>query len=334
MQLSDVQSKLSSLTQMDGVIATLYHSYQLSQADVLANVILYGPPGYAKSLLAKSFYDVMGHPNSKKQQFSAGMRLQELLGMVKLGGLDEGKWEVNLSNSFLEFPVARFEEMFNAPRYILAVLIDILMSGEYCVEGNICYKSKCKHIIACTNINPSDWAATDDEKAAVYAAFCERFPWQVEVKWKTHSASDYARLIENVLHTESDAFAQMMEVADKQGKTISPRTAIIGAQAYQLIGFEALTNMKDIDPSLQFEFERIHRQASQLKHKAHWEKEVIRLSKLKNPTFGDLAVALNEISKHIPDNDEVLNAIQTIKSTYDNAAAGILLPYYERAIED
>jgi hypothetical protein len=303
---------------MERTIALLYRTYELSQAGVLSNVILYGPPGYAKSQVAKGFLEVMGHPSPKKHQFSAGTSIQSLIGMMKLKDLDEGKITMNIDSSFISHPVAIFEEMFNAPPHVLAVLIDILMSGEYCVEGNVCYKSQCKYIIACTNIVPEEWiAAADDTRKAVFEAFSERFPFQQEVSWNDHSSSAYADLVEKVLKTRSDTFCEMMEYAHTQGKTISPRTAVIAARAYltpstdpTLKPIESLQNLKGIDKGLYSEFKMMDARKEQLEHQLAWEKEAKILHKnVRKASAGDLKMVIDELTRYSPKLDQQMTTI-------------------------
>lgn len=319
MTLLEVHSdpKINKFLQMEETVATLFYSYELSQTGTLANTILYGPPGYAKSQIATAFLDVMGHPAPKKHQFSAGMSIQSLIGMMKLGPLQEGKIEVNTDSSFINHRVAIFEEMYNAPKHVLAVLIDILMSGEYCVEGNVCYKSRCRYIIACTNVVPEVWAQGDEERADVFKAFNERFPFQQWVGWKTHTSLDYARLIESILKTESDEFAQMMGLAHEKGKTISPRTALIGAKAYLTHGLEALRPLKGIDSDLLFEFAKIDSEKQKARMKKDIQNVAKQLTKVKSVTLKDLHSCLTELSKHTDFDDQYLPAIAQVKHMYD-----------------
>ena len=319
MTLDEIRSnpKIAKFLQMEETVATLFYSYELSQTGTLANVILYGPPGYAKSQIASAFLDVMGHPVPKKHQFSAGMSIQSLIGMMKLGPLQDGRLEVNTESSFINHPVAIFEEMYNAPKPVLAVLIDILMSGEYCVEGNICYKSKCKYIIACTNVVPEIWAQGDEERADVFKAFNERFPFQQWVGWKSHLSTDYARLIESILKTESDEFAQMMGLAHERGKTISPRTALIGAKAYLQHGLEAIRPLNGIDKDLLFEFERIDSEKQKARMKKDIQNVARQLTKAKSVTLKDLHSCLTELSKHTDFDEAYLPSIALVKQMYD-----------------
>lgn len=324
MQLSELRTQLSGFTQMEEVIATLYYAYELSQTNTLANTILYGPPGYAKSLLAKTFLEVMGHPSPKKHQFSAGTSIQQLIGMTKLGPLQEGKIEINTDSSFINHEVAIFEEMYNAPKHVLAVLIDILMSGEYCVEGNLCYKSKCKFIIACTNIEPSTWAQGDEEKVDVYNAFNERFPFQQRVAWKDHSMISYQQLIETVLHTQSDEFCAMMAVAHEKGKTISPRTAIIACQAYTKLGLESIRSLKGVDQDLMFEFEKIDAEKQNNRHRIEAQNRARQIGKSKKVTIQDLKSCLDALNRHHEFDKEFQPDIALVKRLYDQEVAKLV----------
>src|SRR4029078_3038105 len=105
------------------------------------------------------------------------------------GGLDlklfneEGKIQYLVENSFMNDEFVIFEELFDAPDYILEQLKDILSSGVF-RNGTQVFPIKTKLIICCTNKTREQFSKNDSLKALM-----ERFPLEHEVKWDSYNAT-------------------------------------------------------------------------------------------------------------------------------------------------
>lgn len=223
------------------------------------NILLYGPGGHAKSAVAEAVLRCLSKEVYVKA-FGIGSKVEDVLGHVNVNALMNQKGSpriYNHENSFMNNEYAIFEELFDAPPSVIEMFKDVITRGAYCVGGTVCYQSRCKVIIACTNHNPKEWAnapgLTDSQKSS-RKALLERFPFHVKVDWPNYGAMEYAAMFKSVFEAKYPQPKQMVvaEIASKSTRNnyfISPRTAIHLLQAYCTSGINSLKYM-GIDPDV------------------------------------------------------------------------------------
>lgn len=218
--------------------------YTEAIADILAaaiygnqNVILYGPGGHGKSEMVEEVLEKLGlwsredqaNSDTLVQSFGEGLDEAALWGGIdfkRLNSSTDPDMVFNVENSFLNYPVAVFEELFDAPAFCLLPLKHTLQAGFLAKNGRS-YKMKTQLIIACTNRNPEEIA----EMGETYRALLERFVLRQEVAWEEYKQENYVQLIRKHPHlriSEQDlrVLASIMEECQDSGHTISPRTAM------------------------------------------------------------------------------------------------------------
>jgi hypothetical protein len=214
---------------MSNILASAIYSGQ--------NVILFGPGGHAKSEMVEEVLEGLGLWDRKNQHnsqalvqsFGEGLTEDALWGGIDFKTLNSPTapdMVFNVQNSFLEYPVAVFEELFDAPPFCLLPLKHTLQAGFLGKNGRN-YPMKTKLIIACTNRNPEDIANMGE----TYKALLERFVLRQEVVWKTYTNADYFRLISkhptlNMSKPHKELLCKLIADCHTSGHFISPRTAM------------------------------------------------------------------------------------------------------------
>jgi len=202
------------------------------------NLIIFGPGGHAKSELTKAVVDGLGLDNDTFYQFfGEGMDESRLFGGLNFKKLEEEKvLEYYPERSFLNSRVAVFEELFDAPASVLLALKDCLTAKEL-RNGSQRFKMKTEIIICLTNKEPNE---ISDLGPAAHALI-ERFPLQLNLKWKDYSASSYLAMFEKVakrlggpvLNGFKGVLAEILAKATAEGNFVSPRTAVHAFQVCQ-----------------------------------------------------------------------------------------------------
>jgi MoxR-like ATPase len=202
------------------------------------NVIIFGPAGHGKSEMVKSVVDGLGLEGETFYQFfGEGMDEARLFGGLNFKKLEEEKiLEYFPERSFLNSRVAVFEELFDAPASVLLALKDVLTAREL-RNGAQRFAMRTEVIICLTNKEPSEVS----ELGAAAHALIERFPLQLNLKWKDYSARSYlsmfekvaARLAGPVLNGFKAVLAEILAKATAEGNFVSPRTAIHAFQVCQ-----------------------------------------------------------------------------------------------------
>lgn len=196
------------------------------------NVILWGPPGHAKSAMVVAALDALElREHAFVLDFGEGMDEPTLWGGLNFQKLhDEHILDFQPERSFLNSPVVVFEELFDAPPQVLCALKNTLTS-KCLSKSSDQFPMKTKVIIVCTNKSPDDISALGDSAKALI----ERFPLQLKVEWPDYSAKSYATMFEKLGFTDKGfnfAFAEIIASAGQQKNPISPRTAM---HAYQVV---------------------------------------------------------------------------------------------------
>lgn len=202
------------------------------------NCIVFGPAGHGKSEMIKSVIDGLELDNDTFYQFfGEGMDESRLFGGLNFRKLEEEKiLEYFPEKSFLNSKVAVFEELFDAPASVLLALKDVLTAKEL-RNGSQRFKMKTEIIICLTNKEPNEIS----ELGPAAHALIERFPLQLNLKWKDYSAKSYLQMFEKVAHRLGGpilngfkaVLAEILSKATAEGNFVSPRTAVHAFQICQ-----------------------------------------------------------------------------------------------------
>lgn len=207
------------------------------------NVILYGKGGYGKSEFTMEFLNELGI-EPYVITMGSGMTIDRLFGGLDLAKFNEtGKIEYLIENSFMNHEYVVFEELFDAPDFILEQLKDILSSGCF-RNGNQLFPIKTRVIICCTNKTREEFAKNNSLKALM-----ERFPLELEVKWDNHNRITYEKLLQTKLGFADPMLTYILEQFAINGKTISPRIAIKASKIIAQSGPDSLNFIADFSSS-------------------------------------------------------------------------------------
>lgn len=201
------------------------------------NVVLYGPGGHGKSEATLAFFEEKGI-SPYVITMGTGMTTDRLFGGLDIPTFEKtGKIEYLVENSFMEHEYVIFEEMFDAPDFILEQLKDILSSKTF-RNGTQVFPIKTKFIVCCTNRTRDEFSKNMSLKALM-----ERFPLELNVIWDNYTEITYNKLLESRFgEGEVDPMIPfLLQEYAKNGIIISPRTAINAYEVYQSCGPDALT---------------------------------------------------------------------------------------------
>ena len=201
------------------------------------NVILYGPGGHGKSEITLDFLKAKGI-NPFIQTMGTGMTTDRLFGGLDIPTFETtGKIEYLVHNSFMNHEYVIFEELFDAPDFILEQLKDILSSGVF-RNGTQIFPINTKFIICCTNRTRDEFSKNMSLKALM-----ERFPLELNVIWDNYTEISYNKLLESKFgEGEVDpVIPYLLQEYAKNGITISPRVAVTAYQVYDECGPESLS---------------------------------------------------------------------------------------------
>lgn len=206
------------------------------------NVILYGPGGHGKSDMTLEFFKDKGITDPYIITMGTGMTTERLFGGIDIQQLDThsggtGKIEYLVENSFMNHEYVIFEEMFDAPDFILEQLKDILSSGTF-RNGTQKFDIKTKYIVCCTNRTRDEFSKNMSLKALM-----ERFPLELNVIWDNYTEISYNKLLESKFGEGNidPIIPFVLQEYAKNGITISPRIAVVAYQVYDQCGPDSLT---------------------------------------------------------------------------------------------
>ena len=200
------------------------------------NVVLYGPGGHGKSEITLDFLKSRGI-NPYIITMGTGMTTDRLFGGLDIPTFEKtGKIEYLVDNSFMNHEYVIFEELFDAPDFILEQLKDILSSGTF-RNGTQIYDIKTKFIVCCTNRTRDEFSKNMSLKALM-----ERFPLELNVIWDNYTEITYNKLLESKFGEDNvdPVIPYLLQEYAKNGVTISPRVAVTAYQVYDQCGPESL----------------------------------------------------------------------------------------------
>ena len=246
------------------------------------NVVLFGAGGHGKSEATLAFFEEKGI-SPYVITMGTGMTTDRLFGGLDIPTFEKtGKIEYLVENSFMDHEYVIFEELFDAPDFILEQLKDILSSKTF-RNGTQVFPIKTKFIVCCTNRTRDEFSKNMSLKALM-----ERFPLELNVIWDNYTEITYNKLLESRFGKgEVDPMIPfLLQEYAKNGIVISPRTAINAYEVYQSCGPDALTFIAEFS-----------KKASLIKEAVKKFESMFEFNKLANE--------VNELMNSITDNPQL-----------------------------
>lgn len=205
---------------MEHVIEALYYGVYAGK-----NIILYGPGGFGKTELTKSFLKLLDINTSVIVGYE-DMEVDALLGIPNIKKLtEESVYQIDFNKTvFANEGVLILEEFLDVRPSTAAALKDILSEGGYRTGSNL-VKSNISSVIICTNKSP-DEVSTDNSTSAFYK---ERFPIRINVSWNNfdyETFSSFFKVSKPVQYNANKTLYEVLiQVAIETSKTsiVSPR---------------------------------------------------------------------------------------------------------------
>jgi hypothetical protein len=201
------------------------------------NIVLYGAGGHGKSEITMAFFQEKGI-DPYVITMGTCMTTDILFGGMNIPTFEStGKIEYLVENSFMNHEYVVFEEMFDAPDFILEQLKDILSSGVF-RNGTQIFPIKTKFIVCCTNRTRDEFSKNMSLKALM-----ERFPLELNVIWDNYNEITYNKLLEAKFGEDNvdPVIPFLLQEYAKNSIIISPRVAVIAYQIYEQCGPQSLT---------------------------------------------------------------------------------------------
>lgn len=192
--------------------------------------------GHGKSEITVEFFYDKGI-NPYVITMGTGMTTDRLFGGMNIPLFEEfGKIEYLVENSFMNHEYVIFEELFDAPDFILEQLKDILSSGVF-RNGSQVFPIRTKFIVGNTNKTREEFSKNDSLKALM-----ERFPLELNVIWDNYTEVAYNTLLESRFGKDkvNPIIPFLLQEYTRNNITISPRIALDAYGIYEECGPDAL----------------------------------------------------------------------------------------------
>lgn len=289
------------------------------------NVIIFGPAGHGKSEMVQAIIDGLELKDETFYQFfGEGMDESRLFGGLNFKKLEDEKiLEYFPEKSFLNSRVAVFEELFDAPASVLLALKDVLTAKEL-RNGSQRFKMRTEIIICLTNKEPNEIS----ELGPAAHALIERFPLQLNLKWKDYSSKSYLAMFEKValrlggpvMNGFKAVLAEILSKATAEGNFVSPRTAVHAFQVCQaaatmrgsdsvgkadLTDLRFLPGLEGLAETIQKDLDAAMERASAEKNLAEAEQKFSELIAELGGSNGSPIKALQVAKKFVAFQDEV-----------------------------
>lgn len=290
------------------------------------NIVLYGPGGHGKSELTMAYLAEKGI-DPYVITMGTGMTTDRLFGGLDIPTFEKtGKIEYLVENSFMNNEYVVFEELFDAPDFILEQLKDILSSKVF-RNGTQIFPIKTKFIICCTNRTREEFS-----KNASLKALMERFPLELNVIWDNYTEASYNKLLEVKFGTGNvdPIIPFLLQEYHRGGVTISPRVAVTAYSVFETCGPDSLNFIAEFSKKPALIAETIKKYQSTLKfRKLSSDLDVIvrelqtnnmitsEEKSLFTTGISDLANSIREIKKLTVSDDLATNHASLIKSATD-----------------
>jgi hypothetical protein len=240
-----------------------------------------------------------------------GMTTDRLFGGLDIPTFNQtGKIEYLVENSFMNHEYVIFEEMFDAPDFILEQLKDILSSGVF-RNGTQVFPIQTKFIVCCTNRTRDEFSKNMSLKALM-----ERFPLELNVVWDNYTDIAYNKLLTERFGEIDPVIPFILQEYAKNGIVISPRVAITAYTVFEKCGPESLGFIAEFakKPSLVAEGLKKYEAAATLRDLAglmqdHYQ--LLDLNPLSNQT------ELTSFNETLVEYENMLKKVKSLKVSDD-----------------
>jgi len=290
------------------------------------NIILYGPGGHGKSELTTAYLAEKGI-TPYVITMGTGMTTDRLFGGLDIPTFEKtGKIEYLVENSFMNQEYVIFEELFDAPDFILEQLKDILSSKVF-RNGTQIVPIKTKFIICCTNRTREEFSKNMSLKELM-----ERFPLELNVIWDNYTEVTYNKLLETKFGKGNvdPIIPYLLQEYHKAGVTISPRVAVTAYTVYEECGPDSLSFIAEFAKKPALIADTLKKYQSTLKFRKLSSELDALIAILSKNTLSDksekdkfakdldlVAALIREIKKLTVNDDLATNHANLIKSASD-----------------
>jgi len=274
------------------------------------NVILYGSGGHGKSELTLDFFLERGI-EPYIITMGTGMTTDRLFGGLDIPTFEKtGKIEYLVENSFMNHEYVIFEEMMDAPDFILEQLKDIISSGVF-RNGTQMFEIKTKFIVCCTNRTRDEFSKNQSLRALM-----ERFPLELNIIWDVYNEITYTRLLQSRFGDVDPIIPFILQEYAKQSITISPRIAIVAYELYLECGPESLVFLADFAKKPAIIKDAISKYESSIAFRELSSKTAEAIQSLQDDDMKNQVIYKNKLE----DLESYLNKLKVLKVSDNDAS--------------
>lgn len=230
-QAKAVAELKSKFIHADEIIDMIVNCYldNLSNKKAEVNIILEGPPGHAKSDIARALGTILCEDSVMVYAMNSEITPTKFLGDYNLDKLvQDNVLELNREKSVISVKYAILEEMLDGSKTTLLSLKQVVESGVTC-DGKTCTPNDTLLYIACTNVATTSFG-TDNTTQAVL----ERFVYRIVVEWPSYNIEDYLNMFVAQYGSTHERMEELGTIAQfitwinnqQSGSPMTPRTAM------------------------------------------------------------------------------------------------------------